>query len=242
LIVPQDKERANVGVISMSGSRMVAGWLWKAIVASLVCAILAVVFLLIIALAGISDPPRIGQLLISDEFENSGTGWVLEAKKDSSDISSEIREGSYQVSILYRKTSALVLSPYVVYPPCSIVIAARQLSGAPDTGYGIQWGDIDSYTVTAVNSDSYITIFTGDGAILKEWQPFPRIRPQFNVNTIQVDLTGIQVSVKVNDENVVTFAQNTSAEGISVGFYAETFSAGEAVIAFEWLKVWQTPQ
>jgi hypothetical protein len=122
------------------------------------------------------------------------------------------------------------------------MISARQMDGPRDAGYGLWWGDVSgSYNVVAVNGNGYLTVFQsngGDVLPIMEWQVFPRIHPQGETNTVQVDIIDGQVLARVNDEVAATF-EWVPSQPFKIGFYVETFSAGGTIANLDWLSIWQ---
>lgn len=223
-------------------SENIPDWLWRLALVALLGAVFMVALLLMLALGGISNPRHIGALVVRDDLGHDA-GWVLRSADPPAGATGEIDESVYEVVLPGSRTHAFAVAPYPVRPPCTILIAARQIDGPTDAGYGLWWGDQAGadYHIVAVNGDGYLTVFRSiDGVTeaIMEWQVFPRIYPQGESNTIQVDIDGGQVLVRVNDEFAATFewAPNRSLEA---GFYVETLSAGGTIVSFDWLAIWQ---
>ncbi len=223
-------------------SETIPNWLWRLALIALVGAILSVTLLLILALSGISNPGRIGALTVRDDLDHDA-GWVLRSGDSLAGATGKIGDGVYKIALPHSDTHVLVVAPYQPHPPCTILIAARQVDGPTDAGYGLWWGDASGgdYHVVAVNGDGYLTVFQSvnrDTEAIMEWQVFPRIHPQGEINTIQVDIDSGQVLVRVNDEVATTYAWATDRP-FGAGFYAETLSAGGTIAGFDWLAIWQ---
>jgi hypothetical protein len=217
-------------------------WLWRLALVVLSGAILSIALLLVLALGGISNPGRIGALVVRDDLDRDA-GWALRRGDSLAGVKGKIISGVYEVALPHNRAHALVVAPYQAHPPCTIMIAARQIDGPTDAGYGLWWGDAsgEGYHVAAVNGDGYLTIFqsvNGDTEAIIEWQVFPRIRPQGETNTLQVDISGGQVLVRVNDEVAVSFEWMPDRP-LETGFYVETLSAGGTTVDFDWLSIWQ---
>ncbi len=223
-------------------SETIPEWLWRLALVALLGAILSIVLLLIFALGGISNPRHIGTLVVRDDLDRDA-GWVLRSADALAEAAAHIGNGVYEVALPSSEALALVTAPYQVHSPCSILIAARQIDGPTDAGYGLWWGDAsgEDYHVAAVNGDGYLTVFhsvDGDTEAIMEWQVFPRIHPQGQINTIQVDIDGAQVLVRVNDEVAATF-EWVPDRPLEAGFYIETLSAEGTIVDFDWLAIWQ---
>jgi hypothetical protein len=217
-------------------------WLWRLTLIALLGASLSVVILLILASGGMSNPKPIGVLAVHDELERD-VGWTLRVGNGLSEANAEIGGGSYRVVVPASRARVLALAPYPVQPPCTIMIAGRQVDGPTDAGYGLWWGDQahGDYHAAAVNGDGYLTVFWSVNRriqAIKEWQMFPRIHPQGEVNTLQVDIDAEQMLIRANDE-IVTTLDWTSNGSLETGFYVETLSAGGTTVDFDWLAIWQ---
>jgi hypothetical protein len=223
-------------------SETIPDWLWRLAVLALLGAVLIMVLLLLLALGGISNPRRIGELVVRDELDRDA-GWLLRPGDALSGAHGAIDADVYQVVLSRSNVRSLALAPYSVQPPCTLMIAARQIEGPTDAGYGLWWGDAaeEDYHVAAVNGDGYLTVFQSTAGVTEaivQWQVFPRIHSQGNTNTIQVDIGGGQVLVRVNDEVAAAF-EWAADRPLEAGFYTQTLSAGGAVVAFDWLAIWQ---
>jgi hypothetical protein len=204
--------------------------------------VLVVVLLLGLALGGISNPRPVGTLAVDDDLDHDA-GWTLRDGEGLSEAKVEIGEGIYRVTGPASQVRVLAQAPYIVDPPCTLLIAGRQIAGPPDAGYGLWWGEASgvAYQVVAINGDGYITVFGADGETtqaIMAWQVFPRIHPQGETNTLQVDIDGRQVLVRANDEIVTTFDW-ASTGSLEAGFYVETLSEGETTVDFDRLSIWQ---
>lgn len=226
----------------MHSAATIPGWLWRLALAALLGTILSVGLLLILALGGISNPRHIGELAVRDDLDRDA-GWVLPSGGSLSEATGKVGDGVYEVFLPGSTSRVLALSPYRAYPPCTIMIAARQIDGPTDAGYGLWWGDPSGgyYYVAAVNGDGYLTVFqsvNGNTKTIMEWQVFPRIRLQGETNTLQVDIDGAQVLVRVNDEVAATFKW-VSNRPLEAGLYVETLSIGGTTVNLDWLAIWQ---
>jgi hypothetical protein len=222
-------------------SEAIPDWLWRLAVIALLGAVLVLALLLILALGGVSNPRHIGALVVRDELD-SDVGWVLQSADPLTGTTGKIDGGMYEVTLPRSETHAFVVAPYQAHPLCTLMIAARQIEGPTDAGYGLWWGDAagEDYHVAAVNGDGYFTVFQStDGVIeaMVQWQVFPRIHSQGGANTIQVDIDEGQVLVRVNDEVAAAF-EWAADRPLEAGFYAQTLSAGGTVVAFDWLAIW----
>lgn len=219
-------------------SESIPRWLWRLSLIVLVGAVSAAGLLLMLALGGISNPRHIGELVVRDDL-NQDAGWVLKSGKAQGSIG----EGVYQVVVSDSKARALVPAPYQVRSPCTIIIAARQIDGPTDAGYGLWWGDASGdYHVAAVNGDGYLTVFQSvdeTTETIMDWQVFPRIHLQGETNTLQIDIEDAQILVRVNDEVAATF-DGVPDRSLQIGFYVETLSTGGTIVDFDWLAIWET--
>lgn len=219
-------------------------WLWRLVLAVLLASILSILLLLVLALAGISNPKHIGALVVRDELDRNA-GWAMRPANVPAGVTAKVDNGVYRITLPHRQTHAVVVAPYQAHAPCTIMLAARQFDGPTDAGYGLWWGDASggNYHVAAVNGDGYLTVFQlvdGGTEAIMEWQVFPRIHTQGETNTLQVDIDGGQVLIRVNDEVAATFEWATDRP-LEIGFYAETLSAGGTIADLDWLAIWEDP-
>jgi hypothetical protein len=223
-------------------SENIPNWLWRLTLLMLLGAVLTVALLLGLALGGISNTSHMGSLAVRDDLDHDA-GWTLQSGDGLSGAAAEIGRGIYRVMVPASQARVLAQAPYLLDPPCTMLIAGRQTAGPTDAGYGLWWGDALSaaYQVVAVNGDGYITVFRSEGGntqAIMAWQLFPRIHPQQETNTLQVDIDGRQVLVRANDEIVTTF--DWVSDGLlEAGFYVETLSVGGTTVDFDWLSIWQ---
>lgn len=225
-------------------SETIPDWLWRLAVLALLGAVLIVALLLVLALGGISDPRPIGELVVRDDL-GSDAGWSLQAIDARAGAQGHIVDSAYLVALPGGHTHAFAQAPYPLHPPATIMIAAKQIDGPSDAGYGLWWGDISggNYHAAAVNGDGYLTVFqssSGHKEAIKEWQVFPRIHTQGQTNTLQIDIGGHEVLVRVNDEVAATYEWLID-QPLETGFYVETLSTGGTTVVFDWLAIWQEP-
>ncbi len=200
----------------------VPGWLWRASVGALLGALLAAGLLLVLALAGVSDPPPVGSLVV-----DTGPGEVG------------------RVGLIGSQARRLMMAPYTFRPPGTLELSARLVGGPPEARYGLWWGSGPRRaTVIAVSGSGYCAVLAvEDGAVrfIEDWRPCPHVHPAGETNRLRADVGGGQVAVRINDEYVTSF-ETESGEGLAplqVGFYVEAFGPGGAEAAFERLRVWQ---
>jgi hypothetical protein len=214
-------------------------WLWQAGVWGLAGVVAATLVTLVLALSGAFDPKPVGRLVLDQA--PAGLDWQVWPD----DAPCQIHDGTLVVTAPAAHTRIWVDTGLDLSPPLTLEIAARQIGGPREAGYGLWWGEaIGSETaVIAVNGNDYFGVFRGEQTWepVVAWQTFPHVHGQGQINRLRVDLGGDRASVRVNDEIAATFDEPPHAGRF--GFYMETFARGGSLVVFEWIQVWeQSPQ
>jgi hypothetical protein len=200
-------------------------WLWWSGVGALAGAILFVAILLVLSLAGVSDPQPLGEQAV--------------------DVSPQLDR---LISVEGAERRILLAPEFTVALPGTVEVAARQSYGLGTAGYGFWWGaDREDARVVGVNADGYFGVFAveGDGVrFIEDWHRFPHVAGQGEVNRLRVDLYADgRVVVWINDERAAEFADGAAGAWLitppQIGFYVETFDEGGAAVDFERLQTWQ---
>jgi hypothetical protein len=190
--------------------------------------------LLILSLAGVSDPRPVGELLWADDLVSSN-GWTIQSTSGQIDVPFINRELSVPPNTL-----VFIKSSHKLYTPGSLILSCQQLSGAPDAGYGLWIAANDNNSlVIGINTDTYLGIFeplpsTADP--VRPWRVFPHVKKFGEPNKFQLDFNEGNLTIWLNDERVTQI--DYSSVSLEFGLYAETFDE-KAVFKFEHLEGWQ---
>jgi hypothetical protein len=123
-------------------------------------------------------------------------------------------------------------------PEAAITIRAMGTleSGEEDIGYGLVWGDEQSYVAFAVSPLGYLALWeamqSGDATMenyFLQWQTWPHVKEDHEPNEIWVDITGDHASVRVNREWL--WEGDIGERTRRVGLLGESF-AGSSVVNF----------
>jgi len=201
---------------------------------ALIGSLVLTALLLILSLTGVSDPRPVGEQVWMDDFVSTD-GW--EILSVAGQIEHPVMNRELSIS---RNVLVLIRSPHKLHTPGSLILICRQLSGPPDTGYGL-WVATDDNTplVIGINTDTYLGIFepppsTADA--IRPWHVFPHVKKLGEPNKFQLDFSERKLTIWLNDERVTQI--DYSAVSLEVGLYAETFDE-KAVFKFERLEGWQ---
>lgn len=210
-------------------------WLWWGSVYALVGVIGIALVVLLLILMGIANPKPVGALTLDASLDDTND-WEI---GELDGVSIEAHSDNLLLSLAEADTKAFVATPYRIGPPGTIELAATLQSGPDEAGYGLWWGESADQIqgVVAVNGNGYLTILRADEPFM-EWQPFPHVKSAGNTNRLRVYIEADQVVVRINDELAASF-ESDAGESFQIGLYTETFNNSGAVIAFEWIRVWQ---
>ncbi len=211
--------------------------IWKTILMFQLGAVAFVIALLTLSLGAISDPQPLGKLAVQENFQTA-QGWIRIGNESS--IQSDLREKG--VLSISGQGRSIILAPYEIHPPGTLILIARQASGDTNAGYGLWWGGQGAPQLTVgINSDGYLAVLPGetaDPALLRPWRVFPHVRGAGIPNKIQADIDTESVVIRVNDELAARFEWKAARE-LSFGLYAETLTPGSAALMFEQLQIWE---
>jgi hypothetical protein len=216
-------------------------WMWRVSVGLLIAALLLTLGLLSATLAGVADPPPLGSLTVEDHFEQPAA-WQIRSGAGSITSMTDHAAGRYRIRVEAGSERILVTGPYLIHPPCTIELSAQQIAGASDVAYGLWWGQPgpEANLLAEVNSDGYLGIGPGiaSGAdSLRNWELFPHVRSQGQVNVFRADVSQTQVMIRLNDEVAGQFTWAAPGE-IMPGLLIQSPTGGGATIDFLVLKVW----
>jgi hypothetical protein len=229
-------------------------WLWR-LVAGGFAALLAAVVGLAVALAlGAADPPRAGPRIWQDDFKAGAARWQFVAQ--GAQIGPQ--GGALVIDLAGRPSGAEAQSAAALTARPSgdftVEMAGAQTSGALGAKYGLLlgWRDAAHYSAVLVNGNGYAEAYTledGQRRTWFEWQQWPNLLFGTDANRVRADVAGGQVTVRINDEVLVTGTANTDGE---IGVLAQDSVAalsGSAVapgdgsaapsrVVISWVQVW----
>lgn len=226
----------------MHAADQLPAWAWRSALALALSAVLLILGLLAITLAGAADPQPLGAPSVEDTF-NQPSRWQLSANGERVTTPDPIN-GHLDLSLSANGGVLMGLFTEPIRCPCTVELSAEQMSGGRDARFGLWWGDAAGQPVilVGVNSDGYMGITPGlstPGAAFMDWQLFPHVRPTGHVNAFRADIDRSQVTVRLNDEVAARFARQGDSP-ISAGLFIQASPRDAARIAFLNFKTWET--
>jgi hypothetical protein len=194
---------------------------------------------LIAVFSGAADPQPLGPLSVVDELEDN-TGWAQWPDA----IRADFYESTYGVTLMEAGRRAYLIAPYTFPALATVEIAARQVDGPADAGYGLWWGAAPPghHAIVMVNGDGYYAVLQSDGystQMIQSWQTFPWVLHQDQPNRLRVDVLEDRALIRLNDEATVTVAWG-GRQPFQVGFVTETFLRGGSQVAFDRITIWHS--
>lgn len=108
------------------------------------------------------------------------------------------------------------------------------LSGTQDSGAGLAIGDENHNLIVAVSPLGYVMV-QQNGDMALPWQPWPHVRLGSAANEIWLDVTGGEVTIRINRE--LLWQGNYDLSGNSLGLFGENF--GEtAVFSYQTIQIY----
>jgi hypothetical protein len=92
-----------------------------------------------------------------------------------------------------------------------------------------------------VNSNGYLGLGPGSASgtdSLRDWELFPHVRPEGQVNVFRADVNQTQVMIRLNNEVAGQFTWASPGE-VMPGLIVQPSKSGSATIDFLVLKVWE---
>ncbi len=217
----------------MVNEDLVPVWLWRAAVWGGGLLVAGIIGLAAALWLGASDPPRAGPRLWMDDFKTTTGSWRLVEQGGTL----ALRQGALRASFTApgQWSAGLTERPKGDF---TFEITAAQSAGAPAAQYGLvfDWRDEAHYAAVLINGDGYATAFRLDGASRQDWftwQQWPNILLGTDGNRVRLDVRGLQVTARVNDELLVEFETQTPGQ---IGVMAVSQGAGEVI--FGWARAW----
>ncbi len=213
-------------------------WLRRIGPAAWTAALAFTAILLILALAGVSDPRPPGPLRV-DEGPAQIAAWAAWP----SGVSAELLPDGMHLMVKQPGARAYLIAPWTASAPLAVEAAARWAAGPEESAYGLWWGagPQGDHTVVTVSAAGYLAIYrvgTDDVTPIREAARFPHVGRGDALNRLRVDL-GAEgaVTVRLNDELVMSFTDGPPGD-LTLGVLVEAFGQGGGVARFERLRVW----
>ena len=183
-----------------------------------------------------SDP----NILFSDDFSDTSSGWDVNS---TSDGSVGYSNGTYRIAV---STTDMMLwgNPYQNFQnDVRIVVDATKSGGPDDNALGIicRYKDVDNFYLFIISSDGYagIAIYKNDefSMLSAEYMDTSDAIIQGAAsNHIEATCIGSTLTLFINGTQA-SVATDSSFSGGDVGLFAKTFSEGNVDISFDNLVV-----
>ena len=105
------------------------------------------------------------------------------------------------------------------------------IRGEEDSGYGLTFGDEENYLAVAVSPLGYLAIWQSDlntsainDSYLLQWQTWPHVKGDHELNEIWIDIAGDQASVRINREWL--WEGKIGRKSRRIGLLGESFGEG----------------
>ena len=177
--------------------------------------------------------------LLADDFSDPKSGWQTETAKE---YKLAYADGAY--SIMVRVPDLAVwgapIRPYE-FSDLLIKVDAWQVSGPTDVDYGLvvrSHGENALYFFAVSSDGNYSVHLLQDDSWqqLVEWTMSKAVKPQGQVNHLQVECVGMTMTFWVNGEKLVQLADGALRSG-NIGLLVSTFDHGEAEARFDNVRV-----
>ena len=121
-------------------------------------------------------------------------------------------------------------------PPFSARLSGAFKDGEIDSAYGLVFGDEAGYFTVAVAPTGYLAIWetTINDSYQLNWQPWPHVNQDNEMNEIWVDVEKNRARVRINRE--LLWEDDIELRGQNIGVLGESFG-DEVVIDFQTLEL-----
>jgi hypothetical protein len=220
----------------------VPAWLWRLAVWGFGLLLVGVVALAAALSFGLADPPRAGPLLWEADFSGQAARWEwfppdggTLAPHGSALVADFARPGQVAAALAEAPTGDFTLEA-----------GAAQTTGASGAQYGLvfNWQSDDHYSAVLVNGNGYVEAYRQAGRVREAWFPFsqwPHVLVGPEANRVRVDVRGLRVTVRINDELLGAFEVPPGEAG-RLGVMARATGApgstGTSRVVFSWVRVW----
>lgn len=188
--------------------------------------------------AGLADPPPAGPLVWQVDFKHPSAlaGWRWLPPRTGH---METATGALVITLPQTGTHGVALAGDRLTGDFTLEVAGAQTGGEPGIAYGAVWGwqDTANFNFAVVNANGYAQVVSVRGGQRWEvfrWAQWPHILGGAEANRVRVDVRGTYVTVRVNDETLVTAHLHNAGQ---VGVLARAETPGQATVA--WVRLWQ---
>jgi hypothetical protein len=183
--------------------------------------------------------PLAGDLLYSDDFSSSKSGWYTST---SGDFLALYKKGRYHLTEVSANVWGRAFSPdRLNFSDFILEIEATKEAGPDDNAFGVMVREINSsnYYAYLISSDGYYQIAkleNNSWAYVSDWAKSSAIKTGNATNQVKVVCNGDKLSFYANGVKLRDYNDSSFAYG-HIGLYAGTQSEGNVTIGFDNLKV-----
>jgi hypothetical protein len=184
-----------------------------------------------------AEEPAGPALFLKEGFDENNSGWLEAADAEASQ---GYRDGKFFFEV--RAPDLFVWdNPGVNVQDFVLLVKARQVSGGSENSYGVlvRYVDEGNFYRFDLSGDGRYAVFKLENAEwvpLADWQASAYVRPQGEVNLIQIDCQGPTMTFYANDQELIG-VQDRSFERGDVGLLASTFADPHVEVEFDDLEI-----
>jgi hypothetical protein len=186
------------------------------------------------------EEPLAGDLLYSDDFSSSKSGWYTSS---TGDFIVSYKSGKYHLTEVSPNQWRSAFSPTRLnFSDFVLEIEATKEAGPDDNIFGVivRATDFSNYYAYILSSDGYYQIAklqNNSWAYVSDWAKSSAIKTGNATNLIKIVCNGDKQSLYANGVKLTDYSDSSFAYG-QLGLYAGTQSEGNVTIGFDNLKVW----
>jgi hypothetical protein len=186
------------------------------------------------------EEPLAGDLLYSDDFSSSKSGWYTSS---TGDFIVSYKNGKYHLTEVSPNQWRSAFSPNRLnFSDFVLEIEATKEAGPDDNIFGVivRATDLSNYYAYILSSDGYYQVAklqNNSWAYVSDWAKSSAIKTGNATNLIKIVCNGDKQSFYANGVKLTDYIDNSFAYG-QLGLYAGTQSEGNVTIGFDNLEVW----
>jgi len=184
--------------------------------------------------------PGVGELLYSDDFSSSKSGWTTSSKGD---LRAAYKDGKYHLTAVSANFWGRGWSPSSLnFSDFAVEVEATKEAGPDDNVFGVivRLMNRTNYYSFLLSSDGYYQVAklqNNSWTYVQDWAKSSAIKAGDATNLIKVVCIGDKFSFYANDVKLRDYNDTSFAYG-SLGLYTGAQSEGNVTVAFDNLTVW----
>lgn len=184
-------------------------------------------------------PSPVPRMIFQDDFEDPGSGWVLES---SDALAGFFEEGSLHLHVKSPMLLAWIQNPELQsLDDFDLEVDATQVSGPDNNEYGVMFryqnpDNFYAFLVTGAGSFGVTAKINGEYYSVLNFTLTPSVQPGTSTNRLRLVADGPQITVYANGELLAIVPDNTFRRG-DIFLAAGAFEQGDVHVAFDNLKV-----